>query len=136
MPKVGLGKLYAKAGDFVDFIDLSEKALNFSKNAMTAIARRAAEEHFVRSNYHNKRFKKLQADYTYTNNALGADPYYSGFSEPGYLNPNYELGSDPGPYKIDDPDTGEKVQISRLYIYKQCIRVRPILFRFFGTWLS
>ncbi|MFM7430227.1 MAG: RHS repeat domain-containing protein, partial [Flammeovirgaceae bacterium] len=43
LPKVGLGKLYAKAGDFVDFIDLSEKALNFSKNAMTAIARRAAD---------------------------------------------------------------------------------------------
>ena len=111
-----LNNLYASLGDFIDNIDLSSKFLKFAKDAMSTVARRSAEESFVTSNYRNPKYLRLlRNDYTFKDNIFQTDPEYSRFAEPGYLNANYVLGSDTGPYKIKDPDTKELVQISRIF---------------------
>src|SRR5690606_1719961 len=76
------------------------------------IARRQAEEYFVRKNFDNPDFLKLRKYYSRYEDPMGTE--YSGFTEQGFTNVNTYLGNDPGPYRGIDLESNLQASISRV----------------------
>lgn len=111
-----IGNVYASVGDNFDPVDLSNKALQFAKDAMTTIAKRTAEEIFVKTNILDQvNYPNLMKDYNHEFDKLLPGHKWWGFDEPETINVNMYLGGDSGPYVTVDPLTKIKINISRSF---------------------
>src|SRR5690606_26565696 len=71
--KIEPSGIVAGVGDFLQTTDLFPKALSFSKTALSSIARRQAEEYFVRKNFDNPDFLKLRKYYSRYEDPMGTE---------------------------------------------------------------
>jgi RHS repeat-associated protein len=104
---------------------LNDRALQFTKDAISNIAKRQSERDFVIENYDKPGYESIAKDYPRKYDRYGdalpgpdrvtpGDGYqYSGFVETGTTNVNDYMGSAPGPYKVFDSETSTEFYLSR-----------------------